>query len=75
MNELISNNLFRNMSSLIRYFELIIERQDDWENERKKKKSLLPWQYFILKFLNSKRIRLVIHDFCSLVCILMLIYS
>lgn len=26
------------MSSLIRYFELIIERQDDWENERKKKK-------------------------------------
>lgn len=38
MNELISNNLFRNMSSLIRYFELIIERQDDWENERKKKK-------------------------------------
>lgn len=31
------------MSSLIRYFELIIERQDDWENERKKKKkSLLP---------------------------------
>lgn len=38
------------MSSLIRYFELIIERQDDWENERKKKKVFYPDSILFLNF-------------------------